>query len=255
MATVNDILAALDRFAPVSTALDFDNVGLLVGSGSSEVTRVLVALDVMPDVINEAKTLGAQLIVTHHPVIFRPISAVTETNPDAARALLLIESGIAAICMHTNLDIAAGGVNDALAAKLGLENIAVLPESDGVVRLGTVVAQSLSEFVKLIKFELSANGARYHGAGVPVEKVAVGGGSCAEYAAAAKAAGCDTLVVGDAKYSEFLYAEMLGINLVDAGHFATEDVVCPVLVEFLKSEFPGLKVTKSTEMTDKIKWI
>ena len=121
MATVNDIYAFLNDLAPVRYQMDFDNAGFLVGDGSAAVERVLLALDITNEVIAEAAALHAQLIVSHHPLIFTPLRHATADDLTGRKVLALARHGIAAVCMHTNLDIADGGVNDALMAALGAE--------------------------------------------------------------------------------------------------------------------------------------
>ncbi len=254
MAKIAEIYDFLNEIAPVEQRIGSDNVGLLVGHSDAEVTRVLAALDVLPETILEAETLGAQLIVAHHPVIFRPAASITDRDTTGLRVMMLVQRQIAAICMHTNLDVAAGGVNDALAARLGLWDVEVLPNSDGVCRFGMVESAATEDFAAFVRDKLRANGVRFYDAGRPVKRVTVGGGACGDYVAAALAAGCDTLVVGDAAYHEFLEARMLGLNLIDAGHFPTEDVVVPTLVERLGRRFPDLTVTKSAAQTDIIQW-
>ena len=115
MATVMDVYRFLDEKAPFSTQLSFDNAGFLVGRGDRQVSAILVALDITEAVAEEAVQIGAELIVSHHPVIFSPARHVTDQDPAGRRLLALLEHNVAAICAHTNLDIAAGGVNDALA--------------------------------------------------------------------------------------------------------------------------------------------
>ena len=122
MATVKQLYDLLDRKAPFRTQMDFDNAGFLVGRGDRTVTRVLVALDITPEVIAEAAEKGCQLILAHHPVIWGKLGQVTDESATGRKVLALIEKGIAAICAHTNLDAAEGGVNTALAQRLGLEN-------------------------------------------------------------------------------------------------------------------------------------
>ena len=119
MTKVKNIYEFLDGWAPFSTAMSFDNAGLLAGNAEEEVQTVLLALDITPDVVREAVSCGAQLIVSHHPVIFDPLKRLT---PDSA-PWLLARHAIAAICAHTNLDLAPGGVNTCLAARLGLANV------------------------------------------------------------------------------------------------------------------------------------
>lgn len=256
MATVKEIYAALDAFAPFETQAEFDNAGFLVGRGDREVTRVLVALDITDAVIEEAKQLGAQLIVAHHPLVFDPVRAVTDEGLTGNKLLQLAESGIAAICAHTNLDACQGGVNELLAKTLGLSNIEQLHQEGidrfgrpyGIGRVGILENSDdvkAKDFAEFVKETLPAAGVRYVDAGKTVHRVAVGGGSCGSMLADAVAAGCDTFVTADVKYNVFLDAAELGINLLDAGHFATEDVVTQPLAQWLCAKFPGLTVQKS----------
>lgn len=122
MATVKDVWNLLDRKAPFRTQMDFDNAGFLVGRGDQQVARVLVALDITPEVIREAAEKGCQLILAHHPVIWGKVGQITDETATGRKVLALIEQGIAAICAHTNLDAAEGGVNTALALRLGLRD-------------------------------------------------------------------------------------------------------------------------------------
>ena len=156
--------------------------------------------------------------------------------------------------MHTNLDVAQGGVNDALAQVLRLEDPGPL-SGDGIGRVGTLSApMPLAEFAAFVCRALGANGVRYADAGRMVSRVAVGGGACGEYEAAALAAGCDTFVTSDLKYHQFLDAPGKGINLIDAGHFPTEDPVCARLLAYLSEHFPELQVTKSASHREVIQY-
>lgn len=254
MPTVSDIYEFLDRKAPFQLQMSFDNAGFLVGDGTRPVTRVLVSLDITEPVIEEAKEFGAELIVSHHPVIFFPAKRVTADEPLGRKLMGLIRNDIAAICCHTNLDAVAGGVNDVLAARAGLTRIEQLHQDGvdgqgrpyGIGRVGELTqTMPLSDYLSFLKRNLAPNGIRYADAGRPVRRVAVGGGACANMVEDALAKGCDTFVTSDVKYDGFLDARALGINLVDAGHFPTEDVVCPTLVDWLRTEFPALTVEKS----------
>ena len=251
MAVVKDIYHYLDTRAPFGTQMDYDNSGFLVGHGEAEVKRVLVALDITEEVIDEAAELGCQLIVSHHPVIFHPARTVTDRDPVGQRLLALTENHIAAICAHTNLDLAAGGVNDALAEKLTLKQVDLLSQAGcdaagapyGVGRIGFVEGYSnLSDFAAFVREALDAQGLRFEDAGRSVHKVAVGGGSCGDLLREAAEKGCDTFVTADVKYDVFLDARAMGINLIDAGHFSTENVICPVLARWLEEEFPQLEI-------------
>lgn len=241
MPTVKDILDYLASLAPVELALGFDNVGLLVGRQSREVNRVLTALDITYDVIQEAIDLDADLIVSHHPLFFQ-LKALSDSEWTQDRALTLAESRIAAICMHTNLDAAEGGVNDALMDALGASILCELGE-DHIGRIGVLEKLvPMAEFLPRVKTALKGNGLRYHDAGRLVSRLAVCGGSGGGEIELAVAANCDTYVTADIKYDQFLLAKHLGINLIDADHFCTENVVVPVLKRWLENGFPQLEV-------------
>ena len=255
MTTVADILHFMESIAPPYMAEGWDNVGLLCGRKDKEVHKILVALDPFRTVIDEAIALGADLIVTHHPLIFRdPLMAVNEDSEAGRCVLTLIEHGIAAINAHTNLDMAPGGVNDVLAQTLGLSNIGIInpTENYGLLRTGEVAEQSLESFLGTVKTALNCKGLRYVDGGRPVRIVAVGGGSCADGMQEALAAGCDTFVTSDIKYNQFRTAFELGLSLIDAGHFHTENPVMPVVAAGLRAAFPGVEVIFSENHTDQM---
>ena len=186
MTTVREIYNTLFAFAPASMKMDWDNVGLLCGRFDVPVDTVLVALDPMPDVIAEAKETGAQCIVTHHPLFFDAPNAINDDSYAGRCLLELAEAKIAAINLHTNLDVCPGGVNDTLAETLGLTDVSVLNPVGtdaqgrpyGLIRTGMVREQRLAEFAAFVKSALSCPGLRFADAGKPVRRVAVGGGSC-----------------------------------------------------------------------------
>lgn len=257
MATVKEIESFLFSKAPKELAMEWDNVGLLVGFPDREVKKILVALDITGEVVDEALEMGADLIVAHHPVMNCAWEKVQSIRDDTVQGSILIKmltGGLSGICMHTNLDAVEGGVNDALARRLGLIGVEQLhpdgvdPEGRayGIGRVGKVEeypdARAFSTFVRQA---LNANGLRFEDAGKPVHRVAVGGGACGGMLSDAAYQGCDTFVTADVKYDVFLTARALGINLIDAGHFSTEDVVCPVLVEWLQKRFPETSVVRS----------
>ena len=263
MATAADILNFVENLAPRYMKCDWDNVGLLCGRKDKEVRKILVALDPFRNVIEEAIAISADCIVTHHPLIFRnPLMAVNEDSEAGHCVLTLIEHGIAAINAHTNYDLAPGGVNDVLARTLGLDNIEVInPEGEdaqgrpyGLLRRGTVEEQSLADFIAVVRNHLHCDGLRYVDGGKTVRVVAVGGGSCADEMQEALAAGCDTFVTADVKYNQFRTAYELGLNLIDAGHFHTENPAMPALAEKLRAEFPGVEVIFSENHHDCMKF-
>lgn len=262
MTTVADILKYIETIAPPYMKMDWDNVGLLCGSGAAPVTKVMTALDPFEDVCREAADWGAELIVTHHPLIFHPLKAVTD-GTDVGRSIgILCRCGISAIAAHTNLDCAPGGVNDVLAAKLGLSGIRVVHPQGvdeqgqewGLLRRGTVKEQSLAEFLTFVKRALGCEGLRCVDGGKPVCKVAVGGGACGSELMQAVEAGCDTFVTSDISYNDFWDAKAQGLNLIDAGHFYTENPVVSVLAEKIAVAFPGLQVKISGTHRDCMKF-
>lgn len=256
MTTVADILSFLETVAPRSLKMDWDNVGLLCGSSRQEVTKILVALDPFEGVCQEAAQIGADLIVTHHPLIFRPTASVTDDTSIGRCILQLCRQGISAVNAHTNLDQAPGGVNDALAARLGLENVKIINPKDGygLLRQGEITQQTLPDFLACVKEKLGCEALRYVDGGKPVHKVAVGGGSCADGMLEALDAGCDTFVTADVKYNQFWDAYDLGLNLIDAGHFYTENPVVTVLAEKIAAAFPEIPVQISETHRDCMKF-
>ena len=257
MPKVREIEEALFELAPRSLTQSWDNVGLLVGDGRREVHRVLVALDVTEEVAEEAGKAGVELIVSHHPVMncaWNPVQSLREDTLQGRLLRLLVRENLSAICMHTNLDAAQGGVNDALAQRLSLEEVEPLVEG-GIPRMGLLPApMPLSDFLAMVRKRLRPNGIRYVNAHRTVRRVAVGGGACGEFFAAAAEKGCDAFVTADVKYNQFLDAETLGLCLIDAGHFPTEDVVCPVVERFLLERFPDLAVQKSISHREVIQY-
>lgn len=252
MTKVQDILQFIETLAPTSLKMDWDNVGLLCGSKNTPVTKILVALDPFEGVCKEAAAFGAELLVTHHPLIFHAPKAITDETSVGRSILTLCEHAISAINAHTNLDCAEGGVNDILAARLGLSNVEVLPS--GLLRAGEVAEQSLEDFLSDVQCNLGCQGLRYVDSGKSVRKVAVGGGSCADGMLDALDAGCDTFVTADVRYNAFWDAHDLGINLIDAGHFATENPVVAVLAEKIAAAFPEVEVKISETHTDCMKY-
>ena len=262
MATVHDILTFLETLAPRSMKMDWDNVGLLCGSRKQEVSKILVALDPFEGVCEEAAAWGADLIVTHHPIIFKALKSITDDTSIGRSIQLLCRKNISAINAHTNLDCAPGGVNDRLATALGLSQIEVIDpmgvdESGrewGLLRKGVVAEQPLTDFLPTVKNALGCEGLRYTDGGKPVCKVAVGGGACATELMDAYHAGCDTFVTSDVKYNQFWDAKDLGMNLIDAGHFYTENPITACLAEKIAAQFPEVEVKISETHRDCMKF-
>lgn len=247
--TVNDILSCLEQAAPYELAESWDNCGLLVGRGESKVRGVLCALDITPEVAAEAAERGCNLIVAHHPVIFGKLSRVTGSDPTGALVMYLIEHGIAAICMHTNMDCSPVGVNDLLAAQLGLLEVRSLGGGDSAQlgRIGVLYhPMELDAFVQHVKLSLGAGGVRVTaGGGESIRCVAVGGGACGDLMELAKQQGADAFVIGDANYHTMMHAQDVGIHLLDAGHFPTENAVVQGFRDLIAERFPDCTIMVS----------
>ena len=236
MSTVTHIYDAIDRLAPFWLTMDFDNTGILVGDRNREVSCALLALDCTPAVIEQAKQLGAQLIVTHHPVIFHPLKRV---NEDAV-VYQLIRSDIAVISAHTNLDIAQGGVNDALASAIGLRDcrgLELLNEQTGAWLPEPLSPEAFAAHVKSC---LNAASVKFAAAPRAIHTVALCSGSGADCLDAAISAGADALLTSEVKQHEYLAATAAGISIFDAGHFDTEDIVIEPLRDYLAKEIPDV---------------
>ena len=264
MAIVKDIRDFFEEAVPSYMKLDFDNIGMLVGFCGREVHTVLTALDITDAVIGEAAEIGAGLIVSHHPFLFDPLKRVTDDDAKGRKVIRLIQNGISAICLHTNLDTAEGGVNDCLMQALGarvtglLDSHGAHPDGRpfGIGRIGELPAPAdFDEFLIRTKQRLHTNGLRYVSGGKAVYKIACCGGAGGSDMWKAVEAGCDTYVTADIKYDVFLAAKELGLNLIDGDHFCTENVVVPHLRRMLQARFPDLDIRISKAHGQTIQFI
>lgn len=218
-ATVGQVLALVDGIAPFELAEPWDNVGLLAGSPDAPVEKVLCALDLRMEVLGEAQRAGAQLIVTHHPILFRGRKNLCETDGEGRLLCALVRSGIAMIAAHTNYDNASPGVNDALAAALGLEQVEVL---EGGMRVGMPKQTDFGSLCDFAAATLHAPVRRYGDPERRVRRVAVLGGAGEDYARIALDAGADAYLTGEMAYHKALDAVDNGLCVIEAGHAATE---------------------------------
>ena len=237
-ATVRDVYDWLNQIAPFDTTESYDNAGLLLGSMSAPAERILVALDATPAVIDEAIAHQAQLIVTHHPLIFKPLSRLAGDST-STRIIKCIENGLSVASFHTCLDIAEGGVNDTLCEKLGIENTtAFLPFG----RIGDVREQSFADFCVFASEALKCIPFQTVDAGRSVRRVAVVSGGGKDEVRDAYDAGADTYLTGEASHSAMIDAAEYGINMLCCGHFETENPVVPVLAGIISKHFPDIEV-------------
>lgn len=232
MTTVRDFFEYLNTLAPLETQEEWDNSGMLVGDMNAEVQAAAVALDIDINAVEKAKELGANLIVSHHPVIFSAMKKFTRGSV----AFELASNSINAICMHTPLDIADGGTNDTLAELLGFK---AYKTENPIMRFVDIEEASAESLASHIAKTLGTK-VRYADSGKPIRKIAMctGGGASLMH----EAGEIDAFITGDAKHNDFLDALDIGITLIAAGHHETEYPVVPVLVKKLKEQFPDIEI-------------
>jgi dinuclear metal center YbgI/SA1388 family protein len=241
-ARVKDILASLNTLAPFKMAESWDNVGLLVGDPDQEVTAILVGLDPTNRLIEEAISLGANTVITHHPVIFKPLSAINTAAPEGRLLEKALANRIAIIGNHTNFDSAPDGVNAILAQQLGLENsVPLIPSSEafpqaGLGRIGSYQTPiTAAEFLERVLRVLGLSEVRMAGS-LPkkIRTVAVCGGSGSEFAAEARSRRADVYLSAEIKHSTAIWAGECDFCIIDGSHYATEKPAIHFLVQQLE---------------------
>ncbi len=243
-----EIIEKIEEKIPLHYACEWDNVGLILGRRDSEITKVMTALDLDIDVAEKAKQEGAQLIVTHHPIMFSKINKINDDTPEGRCILFMIENGIALYSAHTNLDCAKGGTNDFLANLYGLENISVFETTYtdengadyGLCREGTLkTPMKLKELAMSIKEKLGADSISYIGDDNKIIKTVSicsgGGGSMISDKIRS-----DVYITGDVKYSNARDAAALGLAVIIAPHYNTEIFAA----EILRNLIEGVKTVK-----------
>ncbi len=234
--TVKELYAFLEEKMPRALSCDWDNDGLMVcPDDAKEVRRVLVALDITAAVAEHAIKEGYDLVISHHPLIFHPIKAVCPGDVTVNKVIRLLTSGVSAMSFHTRLDAVEGGVNDVLASAIGLCDVTPFgKDGEEIGRIGTLPApMSLRDFAELVKAATGAKQVQISDGGKPVSRVAVLGGGGAGESGAAAAAGADTYLTGDLRHDQLTEAPERGMNLVQGGHFFTENLVCERIREML----------------------
>ncbi len=229
--TVKDIYNYLNEIAPFNTAEEWDNCGLTVGLFDKDVKKIYIALDVTNAVLEDAKSFGADLVITHHPMIFNPVSQIL-CDSIVYKA---VASGMSFIASHTCLDKAEGGVNHCLANKVGIKNLKT-SENDDFLKYGEIEPCSAEEFAKKIKASLGGV-VSFTYSGKTIKTVALCSGSGGDLVVEAKRVGADAFLTGEAKHHEYLLSKELGISMFVAGHFETENIVCEYLHNSLKEKF------------------
>jgi len=240
MPNVQELYEYLNAKFPTAYSSEWDNDGLMVcDDPKREVIRVLCTLDVTEEAVDHAIANNFDVIVSHHPLIFKPISGINHYDPKAKRALKCIKNGISVMSFHTRLDAVPGGLNDIFAKLLGLTDIETVEvNGEAICRIGNLeYAKSASEFAAFAKKELKAERILYAESGDVVKRVAVCGGDGKDFVKAVKAAGADSYITGQLSYNIMTEAAEIGLNLFEAGHFHTEDFVCSYLTLLILKGF------------------
>jgi len=260
MVTVGDIAEFLKQFAPLELAADWDNVGLLVGDPAIQVTRMMTCLTVTPASASEACEAGAQLIVTHHPLPFRPLNKLTTDSSTGRLLWQLMRAGVSVYSPHTAFDSAADGINAQLASKLELQNAQPLvphPADLGMGRRGDLRQPiALRELAADTKRLLGIDYVQIVGdSAALVKKVGIASGSAADLLESAEGVDCDVFLTGEARFHDCLEAEARGIALLLVGHFASERLGVEHLAEVLAGKFPDIETWASRRERDPLQWL
>lgn len=233
-----EIIRHLEEKYPPELAYEWDNVGLMVGSLNKRVKRVLLTLDVTKDVVREAMENNVDLIVSHHPFIFTPLHAVKTETPKGWIIERLIKKGITVYSAHTNFDQAEGGMNDMLAAALGLNHVRLLDEEDNIGRIGDMEPMEYDDFVAHVKSSLDVGYLRLiNKRSSSIRRVALSGGSGTKHMHAAKMKRADVYLTGDVDYHSAVDATEMGLSVIDIGHVA-EKMFKSHLKKELSERFP-----------------
>ena len=259
MNLVSEIYTYIDSFAPFSTQEKWDNSGLLTGSMNKKVSKVLVTLDITNEVADEAAEIGAELIIAHHPVIFKPLYSLSENEPSCK----LLQSGISAICVHTPYDVAEGGMSDILMELTGFEKTEGILEITGqnykTYGFGTIGIASqeyqVDELAKKLKNVLGCTVVRYTDGGKPIKKAAFCTGSGGNLIIAALNQGADAYITSEVKHDQWLLAKQRGISVFDCGHFHTENIGMTRLCKMLAADFSNIEFVMSEVNKDPVKYV
>lgn len=254
---ISEIMAQMEALAPQNLSLDWDNTGLLIGDMNGQVNNILLALDINEEVIDEAISQNAELIITHHPIIYKPIKSITTRTTPGRWMIKLIQNNIAVFTSHTNLDITTPGVNDSLFNLLELKNKDHLKETHEGYSLGRVGDTSkpytLREFAEFVSKKLNVNIVRYVGDdNTKITRAALCGGTACDldmFKAAVKK-GAQVYITGDIRYHETQRAQGVGLNLIDATHFATENPALSDVKVYLDKQLKGSGVGVNVSQVD-----
>ena len=248
---VKDVVAAIEEFAPVALQEKWDNSGLCIGSGEAPVSSVLFGLDCTPELVDEAVACGADMIVTHHPLIFSGLKKISPDDLTGAAVIKAVKAGISIYAAHTSADKVIAGVSGAMAARLGLNDVRILDEDGDGTGLGVVGELpgpiTAKEAVRLVKerFNLKTLKSSRPVDGM-ISRVAMCGGSGSSLIGAAKAAGAQLYISGDISYHNFFTQE--GFMIMDIGHYESEIEIVDILFSLIKKKFPTFAVRITQNM-------
>lgn len=240
---IRELYSYLDSIIPTSLSCDWDNDGLMVcGDVNADVKKILLTLDVTDGALEYAEEHGCNVIISHHPMIFRPVKSVVPTDVTSTQIIKALRSDISVMSFHTRLDAVKDGVNDVLCEILGVAETEIFgPAGEEIGRIGVVDTIDFAEFAYAVKDRLGADSLTVTDAGKKtVNRVAVLGGGGKDFVTPAFFAGADTFVTGEINYNTAVIAKDLGINVIEAGHYYTETPVLHRLVEWIENRFAGL---------------
>lgn len=252
-AAIKDVIDLIEYVAPKELQYDWDNTGLLIKC-SDKIEKILIALDVTDDFIEEAVESGCDMILTHHPLIFSAMKSISFDEYPSSLVMELIKNGISLYSAHTSYDRTQGGINDMLAERLGLTDVKTVGgDGEDLMRIGELEsAVSASELAELVKDKMGSKCIKItDDKCCNIKRVAVIGGSGADFVSVAKQQGADVLITGEAKHNNFLEAKDLEILLIDAGHYETEQIFANIIFSGLQSRLDelqlhlGLKIANS----------
>jgi len=241
-----DVVKYLETKYPKELAYEWDNVGLQVGSLNRKVKTILVTLDVTKEVILEAIEKKVDLIISHHPLIFKPMTSIAIESPRGWMINKMIKHDIALYSMYTNYDLAEGGMNDVLANLLEIKNPKLLDSIDGIGRYGEINPMKMPDFIQSVKEVLNIDSVRFIGSmDKIVSVVGVSGGSGSNHVGQAKKQNCDVYLTGDVTYHTALDCIQMGLNVIDVGHYA-EKVFKKAVANDLEKMFLEISVLISS---------
>ena len=248
---VREIASAIESFAPLSIQESWDNSGLVIGSQEQEVHGVLLGFDCTPELVDEAAECGADMIVTHHPLIFSGIKKISPDEPVGLAVMKAIAAGVAVYAAHTTADKVPGGVSGAMARRLGLRDVHILDEEPGGFGLGAVGELQTSmggkEFIEYVKSRFDLKVVRCsHVPEIPVSRVAMCGGSGGSLMESARKAGAQAYLCGDISYHHFFTTK--DFMVMDIGHFEGEVEIVEILFSLLRKNFPNFAVYTSVRL-------